>query len=308
MIKNVNNHSKKNKAILALVIAAASFPLFSIGSRLVNEGFAPLTQVALRIGLGFIFASLILGKNVRLKALSTIPKKDWFTLLLMGIVGYSLSTYFTTLGALNAKLVNVSVIGNLELLFVYLYSILIFKKQAKSTIFIFIFLTLWGAAIMGTKSFVPILSNFGIGEFFVILFAATSALYLIGRQLLSNHLNNTEVTLISMLIAFLSTLFLAIVTKEPFIWVNFFNKNVLLGLAIGGSLNMIAMPLQNFAYKYLEGVFASQILLSSLLFSLLYGFLLYRELVSVPEVFGGSLIILSTLVINKLTSDSEKVL
>lgn len=308
MIKKTKNYSKKSQAILALVIAAASFPLFSIGSRLVNEGFAPLTQVALRIGLGFIFAFLIFGKNVRWKMLSTIPKKDWFALLLMGIVGYSISTYFTTLGALNAKLVNVSVIGNLELLFIYLYSIFIFKRQAKLTVFLFIFLTLWGAAIMGTKSFVPILSSFGVGELFVILFAATSALYLIGRQLLSNHLNNTEVTLISMLIAFLSTVFFAMATKEPFIWENFLNKNVLIGLAIGGGLNMIVMPLQNFAYKYLEGVFASQILLSSSLFSLLYGFLLYREIVSMQEVIGGLLIIFSIFVIDKLTSNSEKVL
>ena len=44
--------------------------------------------------------------------------------MLMGVVDYSFSIYFTTLGELHASLVNVSIIGNTEPFFVYLYSLL----------------------------------------------------------------------------------------------------------------------------------------------------------------------------------------
>ena len=70
------------------------------------------------------------------------------------------------------------------------------------------------------------------------------------------------------------------------------------GLVLGGILNVIVMPLQNFAYKHIQGVLASQILLSATIFSLLYGYLFYREL---PTVFGiiGSIVIVGSAYLNK---------
>jgi len=220
--------------------------------------------------------------------------------MLMGVVGYSLSTYFTTLGALHASLVNVAIIGNTEPFFVYLYSFLVFKQPIKTQVLLFIFLTMLGVAMVATHSFVPLVSAFGIGEVYVLLFAATSAWYLIGRQLVSDKLNTSEITVLGMAIACLSTFVLALFARERFTPQHLLLTGVFMGLLLGGALNTIVMLLQNFAYKHLEGVVASQILLVATLFSLLYGYVWYHEIVSLPEMVGVVVILASVYMTNKL--------
>lgn len=299
MRKNVRS-SKRSWSIGALLLTAACFPLFSLVSRLVNEGFAPLTQVYLRIGLGLIFTMVLFSKHIRWKALRTLSSRDGLALMLMGVVGYSFSTYFTTLGALHASLVNVSIIGNTEPFFVYLYSFLVFKQPIKTQVLLFMFLTMLGVAMVATHSFVLVVSAFGIGEVYVLLFAATSAWYLIGRQLVSDKLNTSEITILGMAIACLSTFVLALFARESFTPQHLLLTGVFMGLLLGGTLNTIVMLLQNFAYKHLEGIVASQILLVATLFSLLYGYVWYHEIVSLPEMVGVVVILASVYMTNKL--------
>jgi drug/metabolite transporter (DMT)-like permease len=220
----------------------------------------------------------------------------------MGVVGYSLSTYFTTLGVLHTSLVNVSIIGNTEPFFVYLYSLLVFKQPLKTQVLLFIFLSILGVAMVATHSFVPVVSAIGIGEVYVVLFAATSAWYLIGRKLLSDKLNNSEITVLGMAIACLSTFVLALFARESFTPQHLLFPGVFVGLLLGGALNTIVMLLQNLAYKHLEGVVASQILLLATLFSLLYGYLWYREMVSLPQMVGVVVILASVFMTNKLVT------
>ena len=301
MRKSVRS-SKRSWSIGALLLTAACFPLFSIVTRLVNEGFAPLTQVYLRIGVGLILTMVFFSKHIRWKAFRTLSLRDGLALLLMGVVGYSLSTYFTTLGALHAPLVNVSIIGNTEPFFVYLYSFLVFKQPIKTQVLLFMFLTVLGVAMVATHSFVPVVSAFGIGEVYVLLFAATSAWYLIGRQLVSDKLNTSEITVLGMAIACLSTVVFALFARERFMPQHLLITGVFMGLLLGGALNTIVMLLQNFAYKYLEGVVASQILLVATLFSLLYGYVWYHEIVSLPEKVGVVVILVSVFMTNKLVT------
>lgn len=297
-----NWKTNRNLALLALVITAACFPVFGIVARLVDVGFEPLTQVYLRIGLGLILALLFFQNNMRWGLIGRSVKKDWKAILLMGVVGYSISTYFTTLGALNTKLVNVTVVGTFVPFFVYLYSLLVFRQRVNFKILALILLSVLGIATVATNSFPPSISSFGKGEFFVLLYAA-AAWYVIGRKQITTDLNNSEITILAMLVAFVSTVIVAIVSKETFIWQNFLGRGVVLGLATGGALNVVVIFLQNFAYRHLEGVLASQILLISTIFSLSYGYLIYRETVTIVEIGGSLLVILSVFVNNILLSN-----
>ena len=77
--------SKRSWSIGALLLTAACFPLFSVVSRLVNEGFAPLTQVYLRIGLGLVFTMVFFSKQIRWKALRTLSLRDGLALMLISL-------------------------------------------------------------------------------------------------------------------------------------------------------------------------------------------------------------------------------
>lgn len=294
--------SIRSKAIIALIITAACFPLFSIVARLSNDGFAPMTQVYLRVGLAFILSAFLFRKKVSLSKLKLISHRDWMGLLLMGVIGYGFNVYFSVLGAIQEKLLNVAVIGSTEILMVYILSIIIFRQKPKVTIFFFIFLSLIGISFIASKSFSPSFAKFGSGDIAMLLWAFTSALYIIGRQVLSERLNNEEITLIVMCMAVATAFVLAIFLREPFSWQNLFIPTVFAAVIFGAILNTIVIPLQNFAYKYLSGVAATQILLLGNVFSFLYGYVFYKELISVPELVGAILILSSVYLTNKYTS------
>ncbi len=283
--------NKKQLAILALIVVTIGFVFLSIAVRLMGNGFGPITQTYMRLGGGCLLSLIILRKNVRWKKLFHAPKKDYFILLFMGTVGYSLGVYFITLGALRASLLNISVLEATGPFFVMTYAAIVLKEKLNPKLLVFLLLSFVGVMIVATKSFIPILQNFGVGELFCLLAAAVWGWYSICRKLLSTYLNNSEITVLVLPIAFLSALIFAIIENEPFHVSALANPEVLLGLALGSGFNLVAAQFENFAFQQLEVVVASQIFLLENFFAPIFGFILYNELLVLPQVVGALLII-----------------
>lgn len=298
--------NKRALAIAALVLVSASYALLNIGSRLLSEGFEPMTQVYLRVTLGTVALMLLFRKNLRWKKIKSVSTRDALILLSMGTIGFSVAVYFITLGALHAKLVNVAVIFASVPFFSYLYSFLFLKKPLDGKLITLLVLSIIGIMFVATKSFTPQLSSFGTGEWFALLATATMAWFFVGRKLLSHHLNTQEITIVVMVIAAVSGLLLSILRGESlpaqagFNMAAFTNSHVLLGLFIGGLLNALVNPIEIFAFDHLDAVLGSQILLLESVFALILGYLLYTETISFPEVIGGFVIIGSVYIANKL--------
>lgn len=283
-----------------LVIVSAAYPLLSIGSRLLSEGFQPMTQVYMRILLATVALAIVFRKKIRIAHIARTPVRDRWVLLTMGTIGYSVAVYFVTLGALNAKLVNVAIIFASVPFFSYLYAFFFLKKPFDLKLTGLLLVSLIGISFVATKSFVPRFETFGIGEWFTLLATATMAWFFVGRKLLSKHLNTEEITVTVMAIAAVSGFILAIIRMETFSVSAFANPHVLLGLAIGGLMNVLVNPIEIYAFEHLDAVFGSQILLLENVFALMLGYLLYAETVSVPEIIGGLIIIISVYIANRL--------
>lgn len=283
-----------------LVIVSASYTLLSIGSRLLAEGFQPMTQVYMRVVLATFALLFFFRKSIRWTHIRTTPRHDLFVLLTMGTIGYSIAVYFITLGALNAKLVNVAIIFASVPFFSYVYSFLFLKKPFDIKLTGLLMLSLIGISLVATKSFIPQFAAFGTGEWFTLLATATMAWFYVGRKVLSRHLNTQEITVMVMAIAALSGLILAIGRGETFSLSAFTNPHVLLGLAIGGFMNALVNPIEIFAFDHLDAVFGSQILLLENVFALLFGYLIYAETITPPELVGGLIVVTSVYIANKL--------
>jgi len=283
-----------------LVIVAASYTLLSVGSRLLAEGFPPMTQVYMRIGIAVVALGIFFRKNLRPAHILQTPVSDLWILFTMGTIGYSIAVYFVTLGALNAKLVNVAVIFASVPFFSYLYSFIFLKKSFDAKLTLLLCCSLVGIGLVATKSYLPRLEAFGSGEFFTLIATATMAWFFVGRKLLSAHLNTQEITIMVMGIAAISGWILAIFRGETFSLTAFQNPHVLTGLAIGGLMNVIVNPIEIYAFKHLDAVFGSQILLLENVFALLLGFILYGEIITPPEILGGLIVVCCVAVANKI--------
>ncbi len=286
------NLSVKKKAIGAICLVALSYTVLNISVRMMSVAFAPMTQVYLRIGLGFLLLLLFFSRSISYKKIKVISHRDWLILFVMGSLGYGLAVIFVTLGALHTKLLNIAIIGSTTPFFVFLFSIIFLQKRLKTKLFFFLLLSFYGVCVLATKSLVPVFSHFGIGELDVLLYAIGAGIYVLGRKFLSKQLNNTEIATVVMAFAFLTSFVCAMIAGEKVDVRSFGNSIALGGLVLGGILNVIAATLQNFGYQHLNAVAASQLLLLENVFAPVLGFVFYQELIVPVELFGALVVLI----------------
>jgi drug/metabolite transporter (DMT)-like permease len=283
--------STKQKAIVALCIVALSYSLLGVAVRLMSTGFGPFTQVYLRIGLSFILTIIFFYKKIDFLKILKITKRDWLILIAMGTLGYGFAVDFVTLGLLHTKLLNAAVIASTTPFFVLLYTLIFFRKSFRLSLLFYLIISFYGVLIIATGSLIPALAGFGDGDLFVLVFAAFSGVYVLGRKLLSSFLNDAEIAVIVMFFAFLSSLTSAIIANEGLQLSGFFNATAMMGFVLGGVFNLTATTFQNFGFSKLNAVLGSQILLLQNVFSAIFGFLLYTELISQIEFIGAILVV-----------------
>lgn len=291
----------RKKAIFLLVLNAGGYSLLNVAVRLMDKGFQPFIQVYLRILIATLLGVIVFRKQLRWKKIKTTSLSDWIILFIMGVVGFALMISFITLGALEAKLLNVSVIYSTVVFFSYLYSIWVLKSKPDVRVLFFVGIALWGVAALSTGSLLPILGGFGRGELYVLLSAAAGAWYYVGRKMLSEHLNTSEISIITMLIATLSAFIIAMVFGERLNKDTIFHVQALAGLAIGGVVVVLSTFIENFSFKHLPAVLGSQILLLENVFSVFFGFVLYKEILSLPQIIGAVAVIVSVYLMNKVS-------
>ncbi len=276
---------------MALSIVALSYALLNVAIRLMSTGFGPFTQVYLRIGLGFILTTAIFYRKISLSKILRTSRRDWLFLFLMGTLGYGIAVDFVTLGVLHTNLLNVAVISSTTPFFVFLFSIIFLRRNFSKSLLFFLVLTFYGVSVLATNSLFFRLSSFSIGDFYVLLFAIGLGLYILGRKFLSSHLNNSEIAIVVMLIAFISSLISGLFSGETLHLASFWNPSALLGLCLGGLLNLTATKLENFGFNHVNAVVGSQMMLLENVFSPFFGFILFNETI-LPIEFLGAVIVL----------------
>lgn len=296
--------SKRTLAILALILIAYAYSTLGMVSRILNEGFQPMTQVYVRVAIGFLISLLFFRHNLNYQKIITTPRQDWFWLTVMGAIGYAVCVWFLTLGAISAKLVNGSVIYSTIPFFVYIISYFLLKEKFRLKLILFLLVAVYGIAVVASKSFIPQLSGFGMGEMFTLVGAFTGAWWSVGIKKLSNHLRTTEVTMLVMAIAAISGIIIAMLQGETLQLSSFSNSWIVFGIVLGAGLNFMTTFLENFAFKHINVVLGNQILMVSTVFSLLNGFVFYQELITWPELIGGLLIFGSVVAANNVLEKS----
>lgn len=292
--------SIRTLAILALLITALGYSLLNVGSRFLAEGFPPMTQVYMRVSLATLLLTVLFWKKLRWEKIRSMPSRDAAVICSMGTIGFSICVYFITLAVLTTKLVSVTIVYASVPFFSYLYSYLFLKKPVNPRLIALLIVSLIGISFLASRSFTPSLSQFGLGEWYALIATATAAWFYVGRKLLSDHLNTQEITVTVMIVASVSAIAFALPGGETFQLSAFTNPIVLIGLAIGIGMNALVNPIEIFAFKHLDAVLGSQILLLDNVFSLFLGYVLYREIISLPELAGGAIVIGCVYAANRL--------
>jgi len=296
-MKNITDgKTEHQKGILALILLALIFASMGLFARYLATGFLLFQQVYLRMLAAFIVGYFVFRKQIDISKYKKLPVREWLIIVLRA-VSYSLfGIILFTQAIIITKYSNVSFIGSLPMTavlgFVLLHEKFSFKKLA------LILLAFAGVILISVKDYSNIFS-WDRGGVLTLISTVFFSLSYVARKWQSNLLNNKELTVINFLVAFL-TVFIVSILKGDGLPVVGWNWGLLLAVIGAGIFNIGNVFLTNYGFQKVEAVLASNILTLESIFAVVLGFLIYKEVPLAKELFGGFIITLSVIGMNKL--------
>lgn len=288
--------TEKQKGILALIGLAVVYASMGIFVRYLNLSFAFYQQIYLRLFAAVIIGFLIYNRSLDYSKLKKIKLNEWLLLIFRAATYYLLGLALYTKSILLTKISIVSFIGSIPM--TAILGTLINKEKITYQKIIFILLGFIGVIIISVKDFASIF-NWKLGEFLALISLIFTSLSIVLRKKQSKLLNNSEMSQIIFIIAFIMLFLTSFFAKES-LPLTGWNAGSIMVLIIAGFANMAMLFLTNYGFEKVETIIASNILTLEMFFGVLFGFLFFKEVPGFKDVVGGVLILFSVIQMNKL--------
>lgn len=296
----MNIKTDKEKGVLALVLLSLVFASMGLFARFLATSFTTYQQVYLRMFAALILSMLVFKSQVNLNKFKKVSKKDWVIIILRAVSFALFGIVLLTKALLIAKYSNVSFIGALPITAVFGFILLGEKFSFKKVSWVIV--SFIGVVLISVKDYSHLL-NWGQGEVLTLIASIFFGISYVARKWQSNFLSNKELTIINFVFASLSVFLASIFTGESFPTTGW-NWQIFIAIFGAGLFNVINMFLTNYGFQKVEAVLASNILTLESFFALIFGFIFYGEIPLFKDLFGGIIIIIAVLALNRL--DSKK--
>lgn len=186
--------SERTKGVVALIILAWVFATMGVFARYLNLNFDLFEQTYLRIGVAFLLGLALFYRQLDFSKLTTLPKKDAVVLIFRAVSLY-VAVVMVTEAFLSTKYSNASFIATLP--FLPLFGYLLLGETIQLRTIAYIILGFIGFTTITLNDFSTL--SIGYGEVMAFGSMIFFDLSYIGRKWHSNHFNNYESTVFSML-------------------------------------------------------------------------------------------------------------
>lgn len=276
--------------LIYALISSFIFSLMGVFTKSVSSTIPFFEVVFFRSFVTSIIISLyMLKKSYEFKS------KDYKLLFLRGLLGtIGLFGYFYTIA--NIKLGNASILMQLSPIFVVLFASILLKEKFPKIFLFFLFLSLLGSFLIIKPN---ILNTSTFPSFVGFLAAIVASLAYICVRKLSQRNN---VYIIVLYFAVISS-FACIPFMGKFVLPNKFE---LIKLILVGVFSAFAQIFLTKAYRLEKAGFVSSINYSTVLFHVMWGYILWQEKLDLYSIIGGSFILLSSLFISFYKSKKIK--
>lgn len=282
--------TENNKGMISLVLAGLIFATYGVFTRLIDKEFAVAYQTWTRGGISLIILLLI---GLLTHSFKSVARKDWKWFFAYACGGALVMVPFT-LAVLNLPLgTTLFLFYSISTILSFIYGSIFFKEKLDITKVFSIVLALFGIALLyfGNISFVK-----PIYIFWTFLSAFFYSLYTTFNKKISQKYSVFQIALSCQLAVFLINLIISLSFQEKFN-INFLSFTWLLNLifTIFGTVTIILII---YGFKRVEVQKGSLLLLSELVFVLIFGFLFYQEVPNFYSVIGAVLITLALVIPN----------
>ena len=293
--------NERQKRIIALIFLSFVFACMGLFARYLATGFFVFQQVYLRMLAAFVIGFIVLRKQLNLRKIRRISSKDWgiiiFRAVSFAVFGVTLFTQAIVL----TKYSNVSFISALPVTAVL--GFLLLKEKFSLGKILLVLLAFSGVVLIAVKDYTH-LFIWGYGEILTLISTIFFSLGYVARKWQSKFLNNSELTVLNFLVAFLAVLFVSLI-KGDGLPVAGWTSGLLMAIIGAGTFNVANVFLINYGFEKVDAVLASNILTLESFFAILLGFLFYGEIPLVKELIGGAIIISSVIWMNQLKKRDE---
>lgn len=286
--------SSRAKGIVALVMLAWVFATMGVFARYLDLSFDLFEQTYLRIGLAFLFASILFYRHLDFAHFKSMPRKDVGVLIFRSICLY-LAVVLITEAFLNTKYSNASFVATLPLLPVFGY--LLLGETIKFRTILYIALGFVGFTLITVSDFASF--SVGYGEMMAFGSMILFDLSYVGRRWHSNHLNNYESTVFMFAVGTVFLFTTSMLLGEGLPTSDLFTTSVIGVLIIASLFNVVNLYLTNYGFEHVKVAVAGNILTLEVVFALLYSLFLFQEVPILREIIGGALIVTSVYLVNK---------
>lgn len=266
-MKNEINIEKVDirKGVVALIILDVVGACMGIFARILEQDFMLFQQVAFRLLSAFIIINIIFSKQIDYKKIKYIPKRDWIIITFRSISMYLIGITLASIAFINGKYSNISFVG---------------------------------AALISTSDMTNILKwdNSNILALIAIVFVSLSNIL---RKYHTDVLNDKEITVYMLFISMLIMFCMSGILGEDITSIDW-NMNLLIVIFLAGLFNGIFIFMANYGFSKVNSILANNILAAQSVFGVIIGYILYNESVTIKEVIGGLLIIISIVLFNKI--------
>ena len=289
------------KGTFLLVLSAFLYSLMPVLIRTLGVGgLLPISQVFLRYIFAFISAAIYYFLITKQKV--KVHKKNVIVLGLATVFGYALTNLFFTYSILLTQISNALFLFYTYAIITPILGLLVLKEKINKVNVLSLLLSMLALFLLFQPNS---LQTWKLGGIFALLSAFGQALYLVLRKKLHSYsagfmmLANTFIGVI--VLGFLSFAF------ETDFYVKGFLENISITTwittIIFGIDNFLAWITMTKGFEYFKSSSGSMILLTELLFGIIFALLFFGEVPTTMTLLGGALILFSTsLVILKNSS------
>ena len=290
--------SIRTKATIAIVIVSLIYASIGIPVRVLASHFTLFQQLYLWLTASTILSCLLFVKNIRWHVYRRLSLWDIIILTGRALAFYTIGYSLYSTGITNAKYGSVAVIYAFPMMAV-LGPLFLGEKLTNFKLGAVIGAVI-GALFIGLKDVTSVVS-FGFGELATLVSVFFFAVSDVARKFQSERLNNYEMTVFMFVVATVSTFFLSVAVGEPLAPLNW-STPVFAAVLATGLMNALALLFTNYGYKYLDVITAGTISYVDTAFGIIISIILYKEIPTIKEAFGGLLIVASALFIHHVAS------
>lgn len=271
------------------ILLASAFFYASYGtfSKIIAGSFAPFTQAWTR-GIITLLCFLVFGFYKKLFV--KIRKEDIKWYFIVGVIGsLAVAPTFYSLANLNLGTALFIQYAATVIASYLLGSLFLHEKLTKISIFslllafLGLFIVYWGDIYFSVNKLIPVIAACISGVFFSVWFVFSKKISL--------KYPTAQINTYGYIFAVVINFLIASIAKEPF------NKNFTSSAWIAnigyGIVGFAGSGLSIYGFKFIEAHKGSIVLLSEILFGILFGLLLFKEILGLTTIFGGILIIVS---------------